>query len=195
MMYCIKQGGKEMKTCNKCGDTKEYSEYNKKRDTKDGHCLQCRSCVKKYASEYVKKNKVAIYHQHSEYRESNKEHVTAVRKEWYKKNKNKMKSRSKKWHSENHSYFREYYKRRVSRDLEYKITCNLRKRVGEAIKRQYGEKAAKTKELIGCSIASLNDHLESKFTKGMSWDNYGLYGWHIDHRRPCSSFDLTERMF
>jgi hypothetical protein len=27
----------------------------------------------------------------------------------------------------------------------------------------------------------------------MSWDNYGKYGWHIDHIKPCSSFDLSDR--
>ena len=26
----------------------------------------------------------------------------------------------------------------------------------------------------------------------MSWDNYGIHGWHIDHIRPCASFDLTD---
>jgi len=26
----------------------------------------------------------------------------------------------------------------------------------------------------------------------MSWDNYGYRGWHIDHIRPCASFDLTD---
>jgi HNH endonuclease. len=26
----------------------------------------------------------------------------------------------------------------------------------------------------------------------MSWDNYGRDGWHIDHIRPCASFDLTD---
>jgi len=31
--------------------------------------------------------------------------------------------------------------------------------------------------------------METKKCKG--WDNYGS-GWHIDHIRPCSSFDLSD---
>ena len=45
-------------------------------------------------------------------------------------------------------------------------------------------------ELVGCSIPDLIKHLESKFQEGMNWSNYGFYGWHIDHIRPCSSFNL-----
>jgi hypothetical protein len=26
----------------------------------------------------------------------------------------------------------------------------------------------------------------------MNWSNYGLHGWHIDHIRPCASFDLSK---
>jgi hypothetical protein len=26
----------------------------------------------------------------------------------------------------------------------------------------------------------------------MSWGNYGLHGWHVDHIIPCASFDLTD---
>jgi hypothetical protein len=26
----------------------------------------------------------------------------------------------------------------------------------------------------------------------MSWNNYGIKGWHIDHIKPCSSFDLSD---
>ena len=44
-------------------------------------------------------------------------------------------------------------------------------------------------DLLGCSIQDARRYLEDQFTKGMSWENHGE--WHIDHRKPCASFDLT----
>lgn len=26
----------------------------------------------------------------------------------------------------------------------------------------------------------------------MNWENYGYYGWHVDHIQPCNTFDLTK---
>ena len=51
--------------------------------------------------------------------------------------------------------------------------------------------SASTLELLGCSIEEFKSHLESQFKDGMSWDNRGYYGWHIDHIIPCASFDLS----
>jgi len=31
-------------------------------------------------------------------------------------------------------------------------------------------------------------HLESLFLPGMNWENYGFYGWHIDHIIPVVKF-------
>ena len=42
-----------------------------------------------------------------------------------------------------------------------------------------------------CSLEQFLIYMEKKFTKGMTWNNYGNNGWHIDHIIPCSSFDLT----
>lgn len=47
-------------------------------------------------------------------------------------------------------------------------------------------------ELLGCTIEELRTHLEAQFQEGMTWDNYGRDGWHIDHIKPCSSFDLLK---
>ena len=44
--------------------------------------------------------------------------------------------------------------------------------------------------LTGCSIDFLKTYLEQKFTIGITWENYGKRGWHIDHIRPCSSFNM-----
>ncbi len=48
-----------------------------------------------------------------------------------------------------------------------------------------------TKQLLGCDMQFLKRHLSSKWTEGMSWENYGK--WHIDHIIPCAEFDLTNQ--
>jgi len=51
-----------------------------------------------------------------------------------------------------------------------------------------------TLELVGLSSQELKNYLESKFVDGMCWDNYGLYGWHIDHVIPLSSAKNDDRL-
>ncbi len=46
-------------------------------------------------------------------------------------------------------------------------------------------------EYVGCSVEFLKAYLERKFTEGMSWENYGRNGWHIDHIVPITSFDFS----
>ena len=41
--------------------------------------------------------------------------------------------------------------------------------------------------MLGFSATELKQHIESLFTEGMSWDNYGE--WHIDHIKRVSEFD------
>lgn len=86
----------------------------------------------------------------------------------------------------------EYTKAREKVDIGFRILRRLRSRMRDTIKRCSGKKSKKTMELVGCHIEYLKYFLESKFLEGMSWDNYGSRGWHIDHIRPCSSFDLTD---
>ena len=45
--------------------------------------------------------------------------------------------------------------------------------------------------MVGCPVKFLRSYIEGKFEKGMTWDNYGE--WHVDHIRPCASFDLSDK--
>ena len=86
---------------------------------------------------------------------------------------------------------RERY-RREKKKPERLIGTRLRIRIWGALKRRKNKaiKSGKTEELIGTTTAELKKHLEKQFEKGMAWKNYGQ--WHVDHRIPCASFDLTK---
>lgn len=42
---------------------------------------------------------------------------------------------------------------------------------------------------VDYTVDDLKAHLERQFLPGMTWDNRGINGWHIDHILPISSFD------
>jgi hypothetical protein len=70
------------------------------------------------------------------------------------------------------------------------LSLSLGSRIRTAIKK--GKKCSRTMDLVGCSIEELRKHLELQFQQGMNWYNHGIFGWHIDHILPCSSFDLND---
>ena len=84
--------------------------------------------------------------------------------------------------------------RYVTTSEHIRIKKLLSSRILKAITRNGNgaRKAARTMELIGCTIAEVRTHLESKFLPGMTWENCGRNGWHIDHHKPCKRFDLTD---
>jgi hypothetical protein len=85
-------------------------------------------------------------------------------------------------------YFKVYDKERKKIDVGYKMLCNLRTRLYQALKKL--KKSDSTMKLTGCTLEQLKKHIESKFKDRMSWDNYGV--WHIDHIIPCAQFDLSD---
>ena len=46
--------------------------------------------------------------------------------------------------------------------------------------------------MMGCTGIELRAYLEAKFKPGMTWQNYGYRGWHLDHIRPISSFQFLK---
>jgi hypothetical protein len=82
-----------------------------------------------------------------------------------------------------------YVKNRKHTDIHFKLACGLRNRLWSAIKNN--QKVGSAVRDLGCSISELKTYLESKFQEGMDWANHGE--WEVDHIKPLSKFDLTNR--
>ena len=122
--------------------------------------------------------------------------------EWVKKYREYHRAYDKKWRKDNPDYIKkhreqmrewqrknskEIYQRRRARHYE-KVAATIRSRMYDLLK--HGYKSERTEALLGISAKELVKYIEKKFKMGMTWENYGFYGWHLDHIRPLSSFDL-----
>jgi hypothetical protein len=78
------------------------------------------------------------------------------------------------------------------RDIENtsgRLKRRIMSRIWSAMKRQ-NVNGSGTFAVVGCTPEQLRQHIEKQFQPGMSFDNYGE--WHVDHMRPCASFDLND---
>jgi hypothetical protein len=131
------------------------------------------------------------------YKDKNPERVIELRKLGYARRRQQILEKNKAWYFRNRDRIilqkNEYERLRKLRDPAFRCVRLLRNRIVEVLKYQRAIKSCRTKELIGCDRDVLVHWIESKFTNGMSWENHGVHGWHIDHIRPCASFDLSDR--
>ena len=165
----------EVKVCKKCKEEKCVMQFRKNKSVKSGLRSECKACQNEYNRKWNEEN-----------REKQREHS--------RKSKVKNREHQRKWREENRERLREYKRKWLKNGTpaakNYRIAINLRRRVNGVINGAY--KSAPTLELLGCSIEELKQHIEAQFAEGMIWDNYGKDGWHIDHIKPCASFDLTD---
>jgi hypothetical protein len=148
------------------------------------------------------RRKVYLKTYNKKYRISNRKKIDKTKKEYYNKNKETINYKNKLYKIKNKDKIKlncELYKdkrnekrrKRMKCDVSYKLQEYLRNRLYLALKNN--QKNGSAIRDLGCSVEELKQYIESKFLPGMTWDNYGYYGWHIDHITPLSSFDLTNR--
>jgi hypothetical protein len=82
-----------------------------------------------------------------------------------------------------------YKKRRESIDPAFRLVNQIRKKIYLTLRLE--QKYARSLELLGCTAIEAREHIERQFTQGMTWDNWAIDGWHIDHIKPIASFDLS----
>ena len=74
---------------------------------------------------------------------------------------------------------------KIASDPAYALRERVRTRTKDAFRRNGFKKSSDTAKIVCCSWDHLRSHIESQFTKGMSWDNRNL--WHVDHIVPLAS--------
>lgn len=140
--------------------------------------------ISKQKEEYYKRTKS----KHKKYYIKNKKKILKRMKNYYIKNKEKILLRNRKYQKNHRKEINKYRKNKFQNDINFRLRHFLKNRLINAIKRN--KKINSFILLLDCSIIQLKNHLQNQFKKGMSWQNYGK--WHIDHIRPCASFDLSK---
>ena len=153
-----------MKTCTGCGEEKpltaEY--FHRYKRSVSGYNTRCKIC----------RNKI-----NTEYREANPEKASANKKKWREENREKVRAQKA-----------SYIKDRRRSNPALRLHQNLRGGLYSCLSGK--QKKSHTLEYVGMDMSELWKHLESKFTDGMTRENYGE--WHVDHIRPLCSFDFDQ---
>ena len=89
-------------------------------------------------------------------------------------------------------YINKHRRNKFATDLNFRLRIMLSNKIKERIKRFNATKKNKFYTLLGCDMKTFKNHIEKQFLPGMNWKNYGFYGWHFDHYKACSKFDLND---
>lgn len=93
--------------------------------------------------------------------------------------------------TENHKIHKKNSRKKSRKNPKNRVRHSLSKRFREIMNSAKSGGSSRLRDFIGCSTHHLRKHLESQFSNGMKWDNYGDY-WHVDHILPVSSFDHSD---
>lgn len=204
-----------------CGKEKPLSEFYKSKRTKGGYKNICKQCLSIQHKEWRQNNlehdkqvqklwrqnnlerhkqMIKLWYQNNLerkkktnrlWRQNNLERINHMTKLWYQNNLDRKRETNRLWRQKNRERINEDVRKRRNIDIQFKLSKSLRSRLKSAIK--YNQKVGSAVRDLGCSIEDLKKYLESSFQPGMTWDNYGQFGWHIDHIKPLYGFDLTNR--
>lgn len=164
---------------------------------------------KKYSHAYYLKNKEKIKLAVKKWKEENPDRYHKYLKEWAFNNKDKVYNgcvykysekttiRNREYRKNNPEKVKEWQSRRrlkIKSSSFERMKNSLRYRIYIYVKIGKYRKNTKTEDILGCEWNTIKKHLESQFTYGMSWDNYGYTGWHIDHIIPLATAKNQEEL-
>lgn len=174
-----------LKFCNNCEKSKTLSCFNKMTRAKDGLQSKCKVCFLEYrnASKDKMKEYLVLY------RTENKNKILDQQREYKAKNKDTISRKNKSYAKNNREKINLYVRTKTNNCIDFKIKNNLRSYIKAKLRLR---KTNSSLQHLEYKISDLMKHLETKFQDGMTWENHGIFGWHIDHIKPLCLFDFTD---
>lgn len=199
---------KLQKKCTKCKTIKGIDKFYADKTRKDHLACWCKSCSLNKSRDWCKKNPERLRENTNRWKKANPEKFIESIRKWQKANPECGRKSNKRWTKANYEKKRGINIRYIKNNSE-RIRERNRKRhaknratprgqlnhnVSSAIRISLcGNKQGRQWEpLVGYTLEQLKKHLEKKFKPGMSWENYGRNGWHIDHKTPVSVFNFEK---
>ena len=186
----------KLKRCSKCNNDKILSDFykNKKRNA---YQSKCKACQYEDLKIWRKNNKDTFSKHKTKYQISVKGKKNS--KKYYETHKDKIlqklsseeiksQARLNKKQPHRRVVICEYEKKKYYTDVQYNLAKKLRTRLNKLLSIRDSNAVA----LIGCTYGEYSKHIESLFTPEMTWDEVLSGEIHIDHIKPCASFDLTD---
>lgn len=194
---------KETKKCSKCKIEKPICDFGNRTKSNDGKRSCCKICDSEYTKRWRKNNKEKVKLQKQKYLKKYSQKNLDRGRKYRENNQEKNLARIKNWRENNKEYSINYYQENKSKitkqqserkkiDILFKLSSLHRSKLNKILG---SNKNTTTFEIIGCTPQQLKEHLETQFKCGMSWDNHGLFGWHIDHIIPLSSAKTEEELY
>lgn len=178
------------KTCTKCDEVKPLSDFHPKKDGKLGARADCMICVRVRQVAYGARDRKRENDRSEQWRKDNPEKFLARQRRYRAKNAERLSAKDAAWRAANPE------KTKANRTRsDRKRLSTPRGRLDHAISAGVsgslkGLKAGrKSFDILGYTLDDLMAHLELKFAKGMTWENYGQ--WHVDHIIPKSAFNYN----
>lgn len=165
-----------MKTCSKCKETKELTEFYKFKGRKDGLHSQCKVCIKTANKANYEANKEHKKAMSRAYREANKdcpkfkERESNRAKAWAEANKDRTKANQRAWYEANKEHVKAYGKAWVEANRELVNSKRARYRA---------KKLDQTPELTIKEQGQVRDIYEA--CKALNEFGAGIHKWHVDH--------------
>lgn len=178
------------KICSKCNLERDISLFLGHKLGVPYYRTDCKICKSEAGRIYRLENREKILAKSRAYHLKNQEKINEKQRQFRINNKERLSIKNREYRIKGRARIAAWHRDRKKKDVKFRLLCNLRNRIYCAIKGF--SKSAKTIELLGCSVEFLKSHLEFQFDTKMSWDNYGLDGWSVDHIAACTTFDLSK---